>query len=228
MFWGPRPSLTITAKAARNILAKLIELESKEIDEITQLFSAIDFLSEESEQQKTSFAEKVGEQIDEFSSDDAKLLYSVICATIDDLDQEGFSLDDLVDSLPKLDFSDEKLNKLSKFFTDIHKKTNYYSQQKERSYQNIGPNRLINLSWAVDLRGIFQKQFDYDSTDSVNYDPKIESIIPMVLLECSLQNPFNEVIMQLSEEDLNKLINNLLAAQKQLIELKRAVEVKNA
>ena len=91
-----------------------------------------------------------------------------------------------------------------------------------------GHEVLRSMDFSVDIRGVFKKHYRYADEDIVDYKPEIENTLPMVILDFTgSNNPFEKHIFQVDEEDLDRLINDLMAAQKQLLEIKRSWEGKN-
>ena len=220
-----RPSFFQSSKIT-TLLQKIAQLTTDETNQIITIFNSIDFLADR-KKEKNKFSEGLAEKISAFSPQEAGPLFDNICNVLDDLDKTEFNEDDIKDYIPIEDFSEKDKETIFSLFREIHKSTNYYSWIKVRSYMHSGPEVLQTMDWAVDIRGVFKKHYRYVDENIVDYKPEIENAIPVVILDFAGNNPFEKHIFQVDEENLDKLINDLMAAQKQLLEIKRAWEGKN-
>ena len=205
---------------------KIAQLTTDETNQIITLFNSIDFLADR-KKEKNKFSKELAEKISAFSPQETGPIFEHICDVLDDLGKTEFNEDDIEDSAPIEDFSEKDKEAIFSLFREIHKGTNYYSWTKVRSYAHSGPEVLLTTDWAVDIRGVFKTHYRYVDENITDYKPEIENTIPVVILDFVGRSPFEKHTFQVDEEGLDKLINNLMAAQKQLLEIKKAWEGKN-
>ena len=208
------------------LLGKIAQFTADETNHLISIFNSIDFLADQRKEQK-KFSEGLAKKTSTISPQEADQLFNVIVDVLEDLSKTEFREDIVEDSLSLESFSEKDKEALFSLLRGIHKSTNFYDMTKIRSYKRTGPDVLQAFDWAVDFRGVFKKHYRYADEDIVNYEPKLEDIVPMVILQFVGSSPFNERTFQVDEEDLDKLINQLLAAQKQLIEMKKTWGGKN-
>jgi len=208
------------------LVKKISQLKPDEVSQIITFFSSFDFLADKKTERK-KLSESLANQISGITPQEADQIFDLIFDVLENLNREEFDENVVVDSLSIEDFVEENKKTLISLIREIHKGTNYYDMVKISSYKSTGPDILQAFDWAVDFRGVFKKGYKSDE-NIVEYEPKIEDLVPMVILEFVGSTPFHISTFQVDEEDLDKLINQLVAAQKQLIEMKKTWEEKNA
>ena len=208
------------------LVKKIAQFKSDDVSQIITFFSSFDFLVDKKTERK-KLSESLANQISDITPQEADQVFDLIVDVLENLNREEFDENVVVDSLSIEDFVEENKKTLISLMREIHKGTNYYDMVKIRSYKSTGPDELQAFDWAVDFRAVFKKGYKSDEK-IVEYEPKIEDLIPMVILEFVGSIPFHISSFQIDEKDLDKLINQLLAAQKQLIAMKKVWEEKNA
>jgi hypothetical protein len=75
---------------------------------------------------------------------------------------------------------------------------------------------LDDLQYFCAVRARFDKKFDYWDDKIEGYAPQIVDDHPVVVVKAELRNSARSIVFQLDEERLDRLISELIAAQKQL------------
>lgn len=124
-----------------------------------------------------------------------------------------------------LKLDDKKKNIISIMFERVHSWKTFYDNKRLRRYKTKANSFLLNFTYLCDLRGRFKQDYDYDLTSIEEFKPELVDMIPMLTLSFKVCDGANEhkCIFQVDEEELDEIIADLLAAQKELKLLKQQI-----
>lgn len=137
--------------------------------------------------------------------------------------------DELMTMLDKsISFIKDDSNKhiIKKFFDSFIHLSNYYSYRRLESYKTRANRYFLSMQHACELRGRFEKDFDYKKYPIEKYDPKILDLIPLVSISFKISDGENreKISFQVEEDELDEIINKLISAQMELKILKSKVK----
>lgn len=108
-------------------------------------------------------------------------------------------------------------NRAEKFFESLSFRQYFYNKRLGR-YSLRANNYYGEISYACDLRGRFDRDYNYDDISVDDYKPELVDVTPIVTLMIELHDGSNDqrVWFQADVDDLDEMIGTLLAAQKEL------------
>jgi hypothetical protein len=112
---------------------------------------------------------------------------------------------------------DDAKTRAEKFFTALNFQ-DYFHDRRLSGYLTRANSYYTDMEYACDLRGRFDKDFNYKDIPVEQYDPGLIDFSPIVNIMIDLYDGTNEqkVWFQADANDLNEMIAYLLAAQKEL------------
>lgn len=118
----------------------------------------------------------------------------------------------------KLKVDERKKNIISTIFEKINSWEAFYETRRLGRYKTKANSFLLNFNYLCDLRGRFKQDYDYDSTSIEEFKPELVDLIPILTLSFKICDGANDqkCIFQVNEEELDEIISELLAAQKEL------------
>lgn len=121
---------------------------------------------------------------------------------------------------------EEIKNKAIDFIYSLKLLKEFFGHRRLESYKARANVYYRHLTYACDLRARFKQDYDYDVTPVEDYKPELIDLVPLATLKFFLESRDNPVkfSFQADEEDLNEIISNLLAAQKELDEIKQFIK----
>jgi hypothetical protein len=98
----------------------------------------------------------------------------------------------------------------------------YFEAERLKSYYTRANSYYTDLTYACELIGRFKKDFDYSKDKIENYSPELYDAVPIISLKIkySTKTGSQALFIQADEDDLDRIITRLLAAQKELKHLK--------
>lgn len=125
--------------------------------------------------------------------------------------------EDTLSSLP-----DKEKTTLSTFINSLKHIEIYYENRRLERYKNRAINYYRDMSYSCSLTGRFKKDYDYKKIQIENYKPEIIDTFAMVSLHfvAGDRQKDNDFMFSVNEDELDKIISILLAAQKELKILK--------
>lgn len=128
------------------------------------------------------------------------------------------NLDDIKETLKQMvkeAIDDKELrNKVIEVYGSITIFEKYFFQERLENYKFRGNNSFKGVSYTCELRGRFHEDYDSKSTPIEEYQPVFIDTIPMVSIKINTDN--DDLVFQVTEKELNGVISNLLAAQKEI------------
>lgn len=192
------------------------QLTDDELDALTSLLREANFpVTPESRQRskimpllRKELGETSGESWDEFFG-----FLTFVLTQSDDYDE----FKEFVDACINKCGTDLIRDKAKTFFESFNFGEYFYNRRLGR-YTVRANNYYTDINYACDLRGRFDQDFSYADTPIDGYEPKLIDLKPIVTLMIELNDGENEqrVWFQADANDLNEMIANLLAAQKEL------------
>lgn len=86
--------------------------------------------------------------------------------------------------------------------------------------ENLGGPQLSSVTGTVVLKPVFNTSFSYDE-DIENYDPSIIKYLPTILLSLKRGESKEAYSFQMTSDEFNRLLNELLSLQ---VELKKVID----
>ena len=147
--------------------------------------------------------------------------FSILLQTSDDYDEFELSVKELCSNLD----DEKKKNIISTIFEKVHYWKAFYENKRLRRYKTKANSFLLAFTYLCDLRGRFKQDYEYDSTKIEEFKPELVDLVPILTLSFKVCDGANEhkCIFQVDEEELDEIIANLLAAQKELKLLKQRI-----
>jgi len=163
------------------------------------------------------YEEKFDEYIDGFFGP------LITCLNFSDVSDDFTSMTELM--ISESEHEKGLKEKATDFINSLTFIDTYFEQKRLEQYKRRGNIYFLNVSHACDLRGRFDRDYDYNSYESTSiegYEPKILDLIPIVTLNFTFSGRAEPKVLsfQSDEDDLDKIISTLLAAQKEMKILK--------
>lgn len=122
------------------------------------------------------------------------------------------------------DYDDKVKDRAVQFIQSLNFAEEYIADRRLENYTKRANSYLSGLSYACELRGRFRQNYDYDSIPIEQYKPELVDVVPVITVSLDLRGlNVEDCWFQADEEKLNEMIATLLAAQKELKQLKESV-----
>lgn len=99
----------------------------------------------------------------------------------------------------------------------------FFKRKRLESYKQRANIFFSSISFTCDLRARFKTDYKYDSISIDEYSPEIVDLVPLATIEFVLGGEFQPLrfSFQADDKELDEIISNLLAAQKDLRKLNK-------
>ncbi|MBU2512696.1 hypothetical protein KJ966_15270 [bacterium] len=135
-------------------------------------------------------------------------------------DAANDSIEDLIDDIKEsglLESTD--LNSIKSMLKSAKKVSieDFHKAQQKKSYEHSGLPKLVGITEVVDLRVIFDKKYESDSSIK-DYSPVCEGLVPMavVKLRFSKDSPTESVCFQMTRKEIKMVKDHFEALEKQI------------
>ena len=145
---------------------------------------------------------------------------SILLRVTDDYDELESSIKQLC-----LKVDEKKKNIISTVFEKVNYWKAFYEDERLGQYKTKANSFLLGFTYLCDLRGRFKQDYDYHSTSIEEFKPELVDLIPILTMSFKVCDGVNDhkCIFQVNEEELNEIISDLLAAQKELKLIKKRI-----
>lgn len=153
--------------------------------------------------------------------------FFIIYYCFDHKDNIDYIIDDLIESeIIKNEFKNvfsQRFTSASKSFESEIKDS--YVKEKATSYKN----RLLNFLFKCEIVPKFEPEFDLSKSKIENYEPKLNSLFPIVKLIFAYENNFNNKksisFYIIDDKSIDDLIDSLLSIKIELNEIKKHLPI---
>lgn len=162
-----------------------------------------------------------------FSSETVKEIMALLkpipmlCRISDDYEE----LKEMIAEFTKSVENEKLKNDFQMFYDSLAHLKKYYSHKRLEGFKTRANCYYQSMEYTCNLRGRFSKDFNNKSSSIENYIPEIHDIIPMISLCFNTSNgeDSSNFIFDVEEKELDEVILNLMAAQKDIKALKNKV-----
>ncbi len=107
---------------------------------------------------------------------------------------------------------------VAKFLESLTLLPDYFEHRRLNSYKTRANNYYMGMEYTCNLRGRFSSDYNYRTTQIEQYKPSVKDVVPMVALAFNLSDSHDRTtcMFDVEEKELDEIIANLLAAQKEL------------
>ena len=114
---------------------------------------------------------------------------------------------------------------VKKFFESLKHLDDYFSHRRLNRLKKRANRYFRNIEYSCALQGRFKQDYIYKKMPIEDYTPDFHDVVPMVSIsfETSDGETESNYIFQVDEDELDEIIANLIAAQKELKLLKQRI-----
>jgi hypothetical protein len=204
--WAFRGGVPASTRAA---LTAFLELEPSAQTAIKQAVKDVGFPF-----RTRKMTEKAHQLHEELKLLDAEALFAVIDVITDLTDLPTSAVHDVLGgTLSDIGVSFAALESVVK---EISEDPQILRQRATEQFKRLAIPGLARMEHFCAIRARFDKQFRYSEESIESYDPKIADHHPVVVVNFELDAPRKSLVFQLDEERLDRLISDLIAAQREL------------
>ena len=158
--------------------------------------------------------EKAGQLHQELKVLDVEMLSNIIDAVTDLVAIPADTLSDILAETFK-----ETATPYSSLESAVHEISSDSGLSEQRAieeFKHLALPALGHIEHFCAIRARFDKQFRYSEDNIESYDPRVIDHHAVVVLKAELQGSSKSLMFQMDQERLDKLISQLIAAQRQL------------
>jgi hypothetical protein len=130
------------------------------------------------------------------------------------------TIDDLIKFFSRIEDTSVK-NKYLDLISSLTYLQPYFDKKRLDVYKIRANTSFQDVTYACDLRARFKEDYNYNEISIENYEPEILDVVPLITIQFTIGDSEGDrnIWFQADEQDLDKIISSLLAAQKELKKL---------
>ena len=105
---------------------------------------------------------------------------------------------------------------LESLITELSSAKRFTDQRDIEEFKRLAVPTLRPIEYFCAMRSRYDKQFSYFDDNIESYNPSVVDRHPVIIVKLEAMGSSDELIFQLDQEQLDRLISELIAAQRQL------------